>query len=779
MRNLLKNKKGSALATTVLVVAVVIILTTALLTVVTYALRQSYKSSMRQQAYFTARSAALKFRDYLQGDNYDGPDGTSLVYTGLREGWTADVEFLIPGANGDEPDSRLGTATIRLEKIGSAASKKWKIVSTGKFPNNDSGEVNTAVVYFVDNYEHEPLKSNNRNMIMAANIKDNDGGTRGAEQYFTSSTFLPIGLASANKEDRADNGRTRQILASDYRTYDANNKDRDQHMTHLYSTGETNIDLQSSYYSGYIISEGDLTMVGNGASCYGIRVDGDYDLESRASNLAVYGDIYVTGDIKMDGSSTTVVYGDIYCGGTCEVNNLYVYGNIYACGTQQENGTITGGLLRVNRAQVERFTIGKLNNENVRANTAGITIGPGSTEDQKIQKAILFYNTFESLGENNNVWLPFYNAGYTYQMTMDQLAPYRERLVQKIEEDVYGKASYIKVKDEKDAYLDTLPMATFNENPAAVVPAAGTAVFEYNRAAQAFIINKSCYIDQNVLNQMGNIARNQSLIIDATNEEVDIYIKPGTKIGGGEPLRRGAMAHPFNDIGYVGDNAVRMFFGEGSLLNTFGQDCFISKIGGTGNTLYEQIAIQNGNIATRKFYLPKIRMNNDLNYVEADINDEPNLYFISNRNNVTINMIDTEFYGYVVMPNAETITYNGGTAAIAADNSKVSICVRENDFYGCIYANNFQYNPAGYARTGSKFYFIPPSQTKFMANLSGWIEVIDPDGGGMGGGMVESPFTASPLYTQGTDIGAERSGFKTTMEIGGKTYGQTSYFKFD
>ena len=53
-------------------------------------------------------------------------------------------------------------------------------------------------------------------------------------------------------------------------------------------------------------------------------------------------------------------------------------------------------------------------------------------------------------------------------------------LVQKIEEDVYGKASYIKVKDEKDAYLDTLPMATFNENPAAVVfsecPPGGTVI---------------------------------------------------------------------------------------------------------------------------------------------------------------------------------------------------------------------------------------------------------------------------------------------------------------
>lgn len=733
MRNLLKNKKGSALATTVLVVAVIIILTTALLTVVTYALRQSYKSSMRQQAYFTARSAAIKFRDYLAGDNWDGPDFSSLTYTGLVNGWTADVEFSKLATNGIdfETDATLGTATIRLEKVGGLQSKKWKIVSTGKFPNNDFGEVNTAVVYFIDDYQHEPINAKNRNMVVASTIQDNNNA---APQYFTSSTFLPIETyTSKNRQS---------ITKADYSAYITANPDISEHMTHLYSKQGTTVDLQASYYSGYIISETDFALKGVGATCYGIRCLGDLNIRANGgSNLYVYGDVYVGGDINIESNTELRVYGDVYCGGNATLDNIWTYGDIYVCGTQEEDGTFTGGTYSAR----DGFLPQMLGNA--------------------------YYVSYVRLGGDTHAgnYADYMSSGRVHQLTYAQLEDRRTRLLEVLKEDVYGKAAYVEVLDDKTDYLEGLPEVTWHTD----------------NNANAHIITSSGYLDNNTLAQMLANGNRRSLIIDASVGEIDIYMKPGTKIGDADQngthasgIQIGHTVYPFGEICYYGDYPIRLYMAENSkfyLRNTY--CCKVSSLD-----------------ATRTYVYPTVR-EKDPSYTKALEADEPNFYILTDRNGVDIRVDYTNFSGYIIAPNQTTKEYqrdaNGnivlnGTDKVyqeftgTSNTSKVYVNVGQGgSFYGSIFADNFKFIDAGTYDANSRFYFIPPSETKFTANLRNWITITDPEGNALGGGLVETPFTASPLYRQGTEFNATRTGYITSWDVGGKVYGQTRYVKLD
>lgn len=725
MRKLLKNKKGSALATTVLVVAVVIILTSALLTVVTYALRQSYKSSMRQQAYFTARSAALKFRDYLQGENLDGTDEdgnpTSLVYTGLQQGWTAQVT--VQKLVGDEVDSTFGNATVRLEKV---SGKKWKIVSTATFPAIESGETNTAVVYFIDDYTREPIKANNRNMIVASAIDDE---YKGAPQYFTSSTFISI--------EKFMNKNRGQITKADYNAYIIANPDIQDHMTHVYSKDGTALDLQSSYYSGYMISEQSFTLKGVGATCYGIRCLGDFNIPAGGgSNLYVYGDVYVGGNITIDSNTNLHVFGNVYCGGDAVLDNIYVHGDIYVCGTENDDGTVTGGKLS--------------------ARDGFLPLLEGNS----------YYVSYDRLGGNTHMgnYNDYMASGRAHQVTYADLAAARETLKLKLDEDVYGKAAYVEVLADKTNYLEELPEVAWYSGD------------------NAFVITQSGYLSDETIASMKALGNGKSLLIDASKGEVDIYLTPGSSIGrlsgGGRPdgIRMDASEYAFGEIGIYGDYAVRLYMGENTKF--YVRNTKVAKV--------DSLA------AGRRFVYPRVRENDDT-YTQPDPADEPNFYILSDRNGADVRIDYTNFVGYIIMPNKTTRQYqrdaqgkimtndqgeNIYTECTGVNNtSKIYANVGQGSkFYGSIFADNFSFLDAG--DQNSRFYFIPPTETKFMANLAGWIRITDPKGDedGLGGGMSATPFTASQLYLHGASMNATKSGAMTHDE---RNYGKTTYYRLE
>jgi hypothetical protein len=807
MRNTLKNKKGVALATTVVVLVVITILTACLLMIVTFALRHSYKMSCRQQAYFTARSAALEFKDYIKRQG---------ITSNLRDGWKIHGKVALE-SDQSVIDDTLGEFDIELARIKVGKVKNnWKIIATGYCDlGSYKTETNTAVVYITAD-ELRSAKLKNRNMVLAGTIDDSNGGNqaKAAPQHFTSTTFYSIEqYCKENKGQNYDikNTGSYTIPYSYYQDYKnsftaSELGGLEDSMTHLYSKGGTDVDLQASYYSGYLISNGDLKLVGVGATCYGIRVIGNFTMSGAGSNLRVYGDVYASGDIYMDGASTSQIYGDVYCGGTCHIENTYVYGNIYCCGYNKkqqgtwqktdpvevvDGGSLTqpqvmtqyngAGVTRINEAQTARFLRDRNNNVvKTDPNTQGIWCAgfysSGFNDGE--------WPNFSGVHETNQPATPLSGhilangapaENYRYlhfrSLDSDEMVSYRETLDQKLYDDVLGTGSEVTVNN-KDEYISS----SLNQ----------PAQLTYDAASRSIMVTDSGYIDSNMegggfggykpVNQCaqytqgrfvncpttnGNLHElfvNYSqgsnnlrgvLVIDARNKDIELFVRANQVI---EMQNSDFSNQSFSSIAVIGDHAVRVILDTGAKFRLKYNQWGVFKI---------------NDLNTKQPVWPKMRKD-DPNYTEQDQNDEPRFYLLSYKNNVQVYSEDSNFVGYVVIPNKDT-------------NSTVSFQVSNDNrrFFGCVYAHNFVFYNSGQIKDNTYFCFVPPSEGVFNQNLisTGWVAIsamqgfIDNDADW---DEVDSrSFLSSAMYKKGIKVTRDKVGTSTSEQ-----YGSTRFFAF-
>lgn len=340
VKSFLKNRKGSALAITAVMMVVLALLVSVLLTCASYALNHAYAMYARQQAYFSARSAVLQFKTFVEaGETVETADGPKIKpYTNFNSIVGKTITATV-GGDGGNIDPHFGEVKITLRKVDSAVhsvngNQKYKVTAVGSYNLGDKVYQNAASVYIFDDYKVE--FKGNRNMVSSSSgLNPNPNGTK------------------------------LNVISLDYdKTLSRDERDDDT-MTHMYSpTSFTYSGDGDSTLDGYVLG-GDVS---NGVS-FGSNIQNAIDvrLSKGSGNAAmptmlgayvngnitfvqggvyVDGDVYCSGDLSVDGGQGFTVTGNLYVGGNCTfTSNFKVGGSLYVGGVFRcSNGCSVGSM---------------------------------------------------------------------------------------------------------------------------------------------------------------------------------------------------------------------------------------------------------------------------------------------------------------------------------------------------------------------------------------------------------------------------------------------------
>ena len=339
VKNFLKNRKGSALAITAVMMVVLALLVSVLLTCASYALNHAYAMYARQQAYFSARSAVIQFKKFVEtGEPVETKDGPKIKpYTNFNS--ISDGKKVITatvGSNGNA-DPHFGEVTITLRKVNSvhsaAGNQKYKVTAVGTYNLGDKSYQNAASVYVFDDYKVE--FKGNRNMV-----------------------------SSGSGLNPNPNGQAINIISLDYdKTLSKIDREEDT-MTHMYSpssftyTGQGNSTLDGYVIAGVEPKDSDFDInklhpvtvkiskgSGNAAmpTMLGAYVNGNITFVQ--GGVYIDGDVYCSGNFSVDGGNGFTITGDLYVGGNCTFNTEFkVGGSLYVGGAFKCGNTCSVGL---------------------------------------------------------------------------------------------------------------------------------------------------------------------------------------------------------------------------------------------------------------------------------------------------------------------------------------------------------------------------------------------------------------------------------------------------
>lgn len=746
VKSFLKNRKGSALAITAVMMVVLALLVSVLLTCASYALNHAYAMYARQQAYFSARSAVLQFKSFVEaGETVETNDGPKIKpYTNFNAIVGRTITATVGGSTGNV-DPHFGEVKITLRKVDSAVhsangNQKYKVTAVGTYNLGDKSYQNAASVYIFDDYKVE--FKGNRNMVSSsAGLNPNPNGTK------------------------------LNIISLDYdKTLSREERDDDT-MTHMYSptsftySGESNSNLDG-YVLGGDVSKG-VNFGSNIQNAITVRLSKGSGNASMPTMLGAYvngnitfvqggvyvdGDVYCSGDLSVDGGQGFTVTGNLYVGGNCTfTSNFKVGGSLFVGGAFRcSNGCSVGSM----GSGATLFVAGSatVNNDFM---LNGVTT-TGDALNQYIQKGP---EEFASVQAHMTTIITekIQAASSSYKVNKDKCdEEYQNLQPLKFKYDASAKCIYI---DESGKY---------------------TADYEdgYTRNIKVENLN-----DGNHLEGLFSQYSDSTLVVDTgysgngTQKTIVIYVDDGVMLNLVNAEDRYNMKKNFiNNIGVIGDGQLIIVLGKDAQLfggiasagnyNDYRKIAYLSKAGsgkykdyyGRNEYPYEIAMTRaqldpNANLASSNSY---VKMDSLYNSIVGDSTDkqfrkdalkqiEPQIYILSpypvsdptrvkgyldqlsRAQNAgdgaqvidplghcsNIFMQGMIYSGYIVtsdhvaMENAQKIGENPLTAM-----GDSSTAIRSVDIYGCVFTDHFVYVASGDAN-----YTFIPADSKFKDNL--------------------------------------------------------------
>ena len=729
VKSFLKNRKGSALAITAVMMVVLALLVSVLLTCASYALNHAYAMYARQQAYFSARSAAIQFKNYIEtGEFVTTKDGQQKQkpFTNFAALTGKTVVAKVNNTSGNE-DPHFGEVRITTRAVTSAShakvgDKKYKVTAVGTYSLGDKVYQNAASVYIFDDYKVE--FKGNRNMVSSAS-----------------------GLITKG------NGEVIQVISLDY---DPDVRDPDT-LTHMYSPSSfTYMGKEQggkrSTLNGYVLA-GDVSkgieFGANIPNAVTVTLDGGSGYNANVADML---GIYVDGNISMK-QGNWLIDGDVYCSGNFEVarnggsfagNNCHITGNVYVGG----NCVFSSGFT----VDKKLYVGGNFTAMN------GCKVGTMGTGDSlMVGGAINVNNDFQLNGiVTTGAAIEAY-GGKDFSAVLQTMTT---ELTEKIQS---GSSTYKVNKDKcentKTSELKPLNFKYDDKAKCIYIDESGILTADLNNRASennAFVqyMKSLGYNGPQAHNYFENLGKSTLVVdtgcsADGTQKTIVLYVDDNIRLdminGSGDAL--------FNNLGIVGDGQLIIVLGENSQIwggnkssNGYDNNSTIGYIAKNGSGTYADYSGQqqypyeralrrseinpNANLKQARSYVKMDSLYNsrvagsaDTNLKKQVLKDiEPEIYILSayktkNRLNLNDNIDQIgqtanvffqglNYSGYMV---TSDYTVPAGTVGVVPNSA---VAIRSVDISGCVFTDHFVYATSG----GAKYTFIP-ADDKFKDNL--------------------------------------------------------------
>lgn len=375
--------------TVMCIMTFVIMMATICLTAVDAAHKNVVHRNEVQQAYYTAKSAAEKTAAYIQGHmpNETAADGTMEkelfdIYTAYKNALDAGTDtssFYIKGE--DSGDTAIGSYTVDIYPTSNP--QVFKVVANSKYHNNDgslailvgpSGGGTGLEDAIVSTEGGDVNIGGSAHMMGSISVDKNNFEI--SSIYFGGSVCNAGGNIIINSENGMHQDYfTSSISKGSVFRIDATgnieiNKGRCSY-TNNSIFGENNSADETictyDYYS-YIVSDGDITLKGFGAS-YGTP-----NLFSRATNTTDH-TIFCKGKFKTESCKSFTIDGNLYSGSEANIGGDGSGGTLTVTGNMFVNGnlTLSGLNLNVEGNLYVSGTINKNGNSLTTAQTYNVT----------------------------------------------------------------------------------------------------------------------------------------------------------------------------------------------------------------------------------------------------------------------------------------------------------------------------------------------------------------------------------------------------------------------